>query len=166
MREKYFYCVLCKASLENKVETILKAMGYKIISALVERDIIVNGAFVKKFRSIIPGYVFIESGAFLDIFCWREICKTDSIYYPLEYSDNERVLRGKDLDFVNWLKYNDGVIKISKVIENDKKIKVIEGPLKGLEGKIVKINRKQKCVAVKLEGEAIKQTIWLSYEYI
>jgi transcriptional antiterminator NusG len=141
-------------------------MGYKIISALVERNIIVNGAFVTKCRSVIPGYVFIESGALLDIFCWREICKTDNIYYPLEYPDNERALRGKDLDFANWLKNNNGIIKISKVIEIGNRIKATEGPLKGLEGKIVKINRKQKCVAVKLEGEAIKQAIWLSYEYV
>jgi transcription antitermination factor NusG len=42
----------------------------------------------------------------------------------------------------------------------------LEGPLKDFDGKIIKVNKRQKCAAIKLEGEGIDKIIWLSYEYI
>ena len=164
--EKFVYCITCKASFENKVELILKNMGYNVISALTERKFFVKGKVVDELRSIIPGYVFFEHENLLDGFFWKEICKMDYIFFPLKYPDNERALRGKDLEFINWLRKNNGIIKISKVIEIGTKIKVMEGPLKDLDGKIVKINKRQKCAGIKLEGEGIDRIIWLSYEYI
>jgi len=64
------------------------------------------------------------------------------------------------------VKKNNGIIQISKVLKIGNKIQVLEGPLKEYEGKIVKINKRQKCVAIKLDGEGIKNEIWLSYDYI
>jgi transcriptional antiterminator NusG len=141
-------------------------MGYNVISALAERKVVVNGKIKNVLRSIIPGYVFFENENILDGLIWRDICKMQYIYFPLKYMDNEKGLRGKDLEFANWLKGNNGIIKISKVIEIGNKIKVMEGPLKDFEGKIIKINKRQKCAAIKLDGEGIEKVIWLSYEYI
>jgi transcriptional antiterminator NusG len=165
MCEKFVFCICCKESKENDVELFLKQMGYNVISALAERTIIVNGKIENVLRSVIPGYVFFESENLLDIFTWKEICGMEYIFFPLKYADNEKGLRGNDLVFVNWLKRNNGLLKISKVIEIGKKIKVLEGPLKDYEGKIIKIRRRQKCVAIKLEGEGIENIVWLSYEY-
>jgi transcriptional antiterminator NusG len=166
MLDKYVYCLSCKATFENKVELILKNMGYTVISALAERKIIVKETVVDELRSVIPGYVFFENDNVLDVLCWKEICKKDNVFFPLKYPDNEKALRGKDLEFINWLKANNGIIKLSKVIEIGTKIQPIEGPLKELDGKIVKINRRQKCAGIKLEGEGINGIIWLSYEYV
>jgi transcriptional antiterminator NusG len=166
MLDKFVYCISCKTLLENKVEMFLKNMGYNVISALAERKIIVNGKIVDELRSVIPGYVFFENDNALDILSWREICNVEYIYFPLKYPDNEKALRGKDLEFVNWLKNNNGIIKISKVIEIGTKIKVMDGPLKDLDGKIIKINKKQKCAAIKLDGEGLNHIIWLSFEYM
>jgi transcriptional antiterminator NusG len=163
---KYVYCLHCEASRESNVENFLQKMGYNVISALVERTIIVNGKIISVLRSIIPGYVFFENKNLLDIFCWKNICKMQYIYYPLKYEDNERELRGKDLEFADWLKGNNGIIKISKAVEIGNTIKVMEGPLKNYEGKITKINKRQKCAAVKVSGEGIENVIWLSYECI
>jgi transcription antitermination factor NusG len=163
MGDKFVFCIFCKASQESKVETFLQSIGNNVITALVERNIVKNGKLVKEFRSIIPGYVFFENDFEPD---WNEICKFKNIYYPLQYSDNKKILRDKDLHFVKWLKGNNGKINISKAMEIGNKIKIMEGPLKELEGQIVKINKKQKCAGIKLEGDGIKNTIWLSYELI
>ena len=70
------------------------------------------------------------------------------------------------MKFIQWLiRHNDG-IKISKVIQIGTKIKIIDGPLKEYEGNIIKVNKRQKCVAVRINTEGIINTIWLSYEYI
>ena len=166
MYKNMVFCLCCKNSQENKVESFLKQIGYNTISALSERKVYNNGKFKTILRTIIPGYVFFENDTDLDAFNWKEICKMEYIYYPLKYMDNGKILRGKDLEFVNWLKENNGILKISNVIKYDKKIKIINGPLKEYEGKIVKINKKQNCAGIKLDGEGIQNTIWLSYDYI
>jgi transcriptional antiterminator NusG len=130
---------------------------------LAERKIIKNGKTIKELRSIIPGYVFFENKNEPD---WEEIKKYKYIYYPLRYTNNETKLKDNDLSFVKWLMKNNGIIKISNVTEKGKKIKIIDGPLKDYEGNIVKINKKQKCAGIKIEGEGIKNIIWLSYEKI
>jgi hypothetical protein len=35
-----------------------------------------------------------------------------------------------------------------------------------MEGEILKINKRQKCIGIKIEGERIKNIIWLTYEKI
>jgi transcription antitermination factor NusG len=164
MCKKNVFCIFCETSQEIKAATYLQQMGYTVISALAERKIIVNGKIKNILRSLIPGYVFFENENVPDWFKWMELCRTQHIYYPLKYSDGEKRLRGKDLEFINWLKANNGILKISKVIEIGNKINVIKGPLKDFEGKIIKINKRQKCAAIKLDGEGIEKTVWLSYE--
>jgi len=163
MGDKFAFCVFCETLQESKVETFLKSIGYNVITALVERVIVKNGKLEKEYRSIMPGYVFFENEHDPD---WKEIYKFKHIYYALHYSDNGNKLKGNDLYFAKWLKGNNGIVKVSKAMEVGRKIKITEGPLKELEGKIVKINKRQKCAGIKLEGEGIKNIIWLSYELI
>jgi transcription antitermination factor NusG len=155
------YCVFCKASQESRAEAFLKSLGYEVISALVERNVIKNGKAARELRPLIQGYVFFENDREPD---WDKICGSRYIYYPLRYADNERSLKGRDLSFVKWLKGNGGVIKVLKVKETGTKIKIIGGPVAGMGGEIVRVNRRQKCVGVKIEGEGIRIIIWLSYE--
>jgi transcription antitermination factor NusG len=155
--------VLCKASQESRAEAFLKSLGYGVISTLVERNVVRNGKTVRELRPLIPGYVFFENGREPD---WDAICGSKYIYYPLRYADNERSLKGRDLSFVKWLKENGGVIKVSKAVETGTKIKIAGGPIAGMGGEIVRVNRRQKCVGVKIAGEGIRSIIWLSYECV
>src|SRR5215470_4901375 len=136
MDQKFVFCLFCETSQEYKVETFLQNIGFNVISALVERIVFKNGKQVLEKRAIIPGYVFFENINEPD---WNKICEYKYIHYPLHYMDKSK-----------YLKKNDETIKISKVINIGNKIKIIEGPLKELEGKIVKINKKQKCIGVKI----------------
>ena len=167
MSEKFLhnsvFCLFCESSEEYNVEAFLKGLGFNVITSLVERFIFKNGKWKKELRSIIPGYVFFEhAGEPL----WEKIYENEHIYYALHYSDKSKNLKAHDLNFIQWLKKQNGKIKTSKAIEIENKIKILEGPLKELEGKIIKINKKQKSACVKIEGEGIINKIWLSYENI
>ena len=161
--DKSFYCVFCKNGFEKNVETFLRNNGYKIIPSIVERNIVKNRKFIQESRPLISGYVFFE---YEDTPNWIEIRKFEHILYPLAYYDNTKQLRNNDKKFVQWLVQNNGIIKISKAIKNGNKIKVMEGPLKDYEKKIVKINKRQKCAKIKIDEEGIINYIWLSYEHI
>ncbi|GHU77809.1 hypothetical protein FACS189462_0670 [Spirochaetia bacterium] len=163
MDKEAFFCIFCKTGNETAVETFLRELGYTVISSLSERNIVKNGKMIKENRHIIPGYVFFSNNGEPD---WDKIMDCKYVHYPLKYSDNTKQMREYDMKFVQWLiRHNDG-IKISKVIQIGTKIKIIDGPLKEYEGNIIKVNKRQKCVAVKINTEGIINTIWLSYEYI
>jgi len=166
MDDKSVYCVLCESKKEAVAELYLRKSGYNVISSLVEMTVIKDRKVKTVLRPIIPGYIFLETEQALNYFEWKKICKVECIYYPLKYQDNQRKLRGKDLEFTHFLKRNKGIIKKSKAVEVGNKVKILEGPLKEFEGKIVKINRRKKYAAVKIEGEGIDKIIWLSYEII
>ena len=163
MNGNFVFCIFCETSYENEVGAFLQNLGYNVISALVERKIFKCGKFIKEYRSIIPGYVFFENNCEPD---WNEICKFKYVYYPLQYANNQKMLNNNDLQFVKWLKGYNGKIKISNAVKAGNRLKFIDGPLSELEGLIVKLNKKQKCAGIKIEGEGIKSIIWLSYELV
>ena len=83
MNGNLVYCIFCETSYESKVETFLQNIGYNVITALVERNIVRNRKTVKELRSIIPGYVFFESNCEPDWNEIREPLKTEIIFYIL-----------------------------------------------------------------------------------
>jgi transcriptional antiterminator NusG len=89
-----------------------------------------------------------------------------SVYKALSYPDGSYALRGRDLDFVRLLMKNNGVYKISRAVSEGSKIKIIDGPLKDLEGGIIKVNRRKGRALVRIEGEGIINNIWLGFELL
>jgi transcriptional antiterminator NusG len=158
-----FYCIFCRTGFEHRVETFLKKNGLAVVSSTVERNVIKHKKPRKEFRPLISGYVFFESDNEPD---WMEFRQCEYIFYPLRYADNQAGLRGKDLEFVQWLKRRDGSIGISKAAQAGNRIKIIDGPLKEYEGKITKINKRQKCAEIEIGVETILKKVWLNYELV
>ncbi len=157
------YCLSCFCGQERKVEAFIKQSGYKVVSALAERTIIKKGKRRREFRSLLPGYVFVLSK---ETPVWRDMVRFQYITRLLRYSDGSSCLRGKDLEFVRWLQRHNGVIETSKAIQEGTKIKIVSGPLKEYEGKIIKVNKRQKSAAIRIESEKLACTIWLSFDFI
>lgn len=160
---KSYYCVFCHTSKEKEVERSLSGAGYSVITSLTERTVHKNGKETKELRTVMPGYVFFESEKEPE---WSEIEKKNHVFYALHYGKNEKKLRGSDLMFVKWLAGNSGTMKISKAVKTGTKIKIVEGPLKEMEGMITKINSRQKCAKVTIKGGIVNTSLWLSYEVI
>jgi transcriptional antiterminator NusG len=163
MEQTGIYCLYCKTGYEKNVEKTLLNKGFSVIRSMTERNVVKKGKTVKTVRPILPGYVFFEHGTEP---LWRELKKENNIFYPLAYSDSTKKLRNVDLKFVKWLKNKKGILKISKAVEEGKRIRIIDGPLKDYAGRIKKINKNRKCVEVEIETEKIINKIWLSYELI
>lgn len=145
------------------MEDLIKRSGYKVISAISERYVVKNGRRCKEFRSLLPGYVFMASD---ELSVWDVLVRFRYICHPVRYGDSTLYLRGGDLEFVRWLQRYNGVIEMSKAVHEGTKIRIISGPLMEYEGKIVKINKRQKCAAVQIDSEKIPCTVWLSFDFI
>jgi transcription antitermination factor NusG len=60
----------------------------------------------------------------------------------------------------------NGKFGISKAVLEGTKVKIIDGPLKELEGKIIKVNKRRKCAEIEIETFGTINKIWLAYELI
>lgn len=157
------YCLFCRTGAEKEVETKLQSLGFTTISSVVERIVVKDGKTTRVLRPLLPSYVFLESSQEPN---WKEICEDKTILYPLRYSDDTTRLRGKDLDFIHWLQGKKEPLKISSAIQKGTYIKIIDGPLKEIKGRIRKFNKARRCAEVEIETDGFFNKVWLSYELI
>ena len=115
-------------------------------------DIRRKGVIRQSTASIFPGYVFIEAESedILD-HQWK-FRRTDGFYRFLRSNQNITPLSERDLELVlHFINRGNPYVGISKVYFNENsRIVVIDGPLAGLEGRIIKVDKRKKRAKVKM----------------
>lgn len=159
------YCVFCQTGYEHQVAESLSQLGFEPLIAIAKRIVVENGVDTHQQRSLLPGYVFFRTDA-LEPSGRMGISKIDRIIKLLCYDDYDCALRGRDSKFVDWLWERDGVLDISHVYREGDRIRILDGPLKDLEGQIVQVNLKRKCVAISISGKSMLGKIWCSVEVV
>ncbi|WP_439647457.1 antiterminator LoaP [Brucepastera parasyntrophica] len=110
-----------------------------------------TGKMIDQISPIFPGYVFLETGDFPEPLYWA-IRTTPGFYRYLPENKNPLPLSGKDLSTIKHFLSFGEVADISKVqFDENNRIIVVEGPLKGLEGSIIKVDRRKCRAKVKLD---------------
>lgn len=101
-------------------------------------------------KSIFPGYVFLEADE-LDPHIYWILRKTNGFYKFLKNNQNVEALSGRDLQLLShFLSFGEVIEKSTAYFDENKRIQVTEGALKGLEGKIVKVDRRKQRAKVQL----------------
>ena len=115
-------------------------------------------------RRLLPGYVFFEQAQIPD---WAGIGRHSAVLRILHYQDEAPELRGSDLTFVRWLKMQEGLVDVSEVVKVGTKIAFVSGPLLGMEGRVLKVNKGRRLVQVAVGDEGhLFHTIWCAIEYV
>lgn len=100
---------------------------------------------------IFPGYVFIESDT-LDLETYWIVRRTDGFLRFLPDNQDVRPLAHTDRRLLmHFLSFGEVVEKSTVSFTDNARIHVLEGPLKGLEGRIVKVDRRKGRAKVKLD---------------
>ena len=133
-----------------------------------------NGSFLKKEKILFSGYLFIKTTLDAEIIIkkmWlklKETIRDKDIFYILHYGKNKNDIIMKEKERISWEKLLDSKDCISGsvgLIEGDE-VRIIEGPLMGLESKIKKIDR-HKCEAtVEIEMMGTTRELKLYLEII
>jgi transcriptional antiterminator NusG len=160
------YCLWCETGCENRVGAGLEKLGCRVIPAKSEELVVHRGISKKVWRQLLPGYVLFESGEPLSPLTWKRIFGDEHIYKALNYTDGTRELRGNDLHFVRMLAKRYGRLPISKAIAEGTKIKIVEGPLKELEGRIIKVNKRRRCAEIEIDTGGMINKIWLGFQFV
>jgi transcriptional antiterminator NusG len=131
-------------------------------------DIRRRGVIRQETAAVFPGYVFIEAEA-EDILARQwDFRRTDGFYRFLKSNQNIRPLADRDLELVlHFIKKVGPIAGISKVYFNENsRIVVMEGALMGLEGRIIKVDKRKKRAKVKLDLYGDSFSIDLAFEVI
>ena len=152
-----WYCLFCKAGQEQNVMRMLEGRGAKPLAPLAVRVRTGAKAREKTRQRLLPGYVFFEQEPEPD---WTGLIRYSSVLKILHYQDETPELRGSDLDF-------EGLIDVSEVVKVGTQIAFVSGPLVGMEGQVLKVNKGRGLVQISISGEGgLFHAIWCSIEYV
>ncbi len=100
---------------------------------------------------VFPGYLFLESITVSPLL-YRVLKRVPGFYRFLKSNHHITPLKGKDLELLlHFLSFGEILQKSEVYFDENKKIRVYQGPMKGLEGNIVKVDRRKKRAKVKLD---------------
>lgn len=159
-----WYCLFCKAGQEQNVIRMLEERGARPLAPLAVHVRPGERGMERVRRRLLPGYVFFEQEDAPD---WQGIIRYSAVLKILHYRDETPELRDQDLEFVRWLRANEGLIDVSEVVKVGSKIHFVSGPLVGMDGQVMKVNKGRRQVQIAVgEMTNLFHTIWCSIEYV
>ncbi len=109
-----------------------------------------RGKLTDKVASIFPGYVFLQTETIDPDLYW--ILKRTSGFVRFMKNNKEiEPIHGDDKKLLlHFLSFGEIVEKSRVWFDKDNVIRVASGPMKGLEGRIIKVDRRKKRAKIKL----------------
>jgi len=168
-----YYAIQVKTREEGKFLKLFNALNSETNIRLYfpkrVLDIYKKGSFIPSASPIFPGYVFAELDSENDIIKYKPLLrKTEGFYRFLPSNKNIAPLAGRNLQIVlHFIKKIGSVAGKSLVtFDENSKIVVLSGPLMGLEGKIVKVDKRKKRAKIKLDLYEDSFSIDLAFEFL
>jgi transcriptional antiterminator NusG len=168
-----YYAIQVKTRGELKYLRLLRALHPEITMPIHfprrSLDIRRAGKIIHSKAAIFPGYVFAEIEDTDSIFRYKwDFRRTDGFFRFLRSNQDISPLQGKDLELVLHFVKNVGPLagKSKVVFDENSRIVVIEGPLSGLEGKIIKVDKRKGRAKIKLDLYDDSFSIDLAFEVL
>jgi len=168
-----YYAIQVKSRSEEKYIKLLKAL-YPSVSLPIHfprrcLDIRKAGKTKTTTMAVFPGYIFIEAESNKEILEYQwEFRRTEGFYRFLKTNKDITPLADRDLELVlHFIKSSGPIAGRSKVyFDENSRIIVVEGPLSGLEGRIVKVDKRKERAKIMLDLYNDSFTIDLGFEVI
>ncbi len=125
-----------------------------------------NGISRETLAPIFPGYLFFMSDKLTPEAHWL-LRKTPEFVRFLKSNQNIEPLEDEDKDLLmHFLNFGEIVEKSQVWFDKDKKIRVLSGPMKGLEGRIIRVDRRKKRAKISLSLYKESFTIDFGFEIL
>lgn len=155
-----YYCLACRSGSEKLNIRLLKKICKTEFTEERELHLYSPVREVKEFslktfqivhQPILKGYVIIVTDYDLSAIAYLISRMSQTSYGLVKNLDNTYILKGNDMAYAAWVASFDGIIRESKVvvsknIKEGTKVTVVAGPMKDLKGKIIRINKRTRCL--------------------
>ena len=168
---KYF-CIQVKTRAENRFIKLFKSKYPSIAFPLYfpqrQLDIRKQGKIKPSLSPVFPGYIFIETENDEEINAYKwEFKSTEGFYRFLKSNNNITPLSNQDLELVlHFIKTGPIAGKSRVYFDENSRIVVVEGPLSGLEGRIIKVDKRKRRAKISLDLYNDSFTIDLAFDII
>jgi len=168
-----YYAIQVKTRAEEKFIKLFKALHPSVNLPIHfprrRLDIRRAGKTKPSTPAVFPGYLFIEAESDEEILAFQwDFRQTEGFYRFLKSNKNITALADSDLELVlHFIKNAGPVAGRSRVyFDENSRIVVVDGPLCGLEGRIVKVDRRKERAKIMLDLYNDSFTIDLAFEVI
>lgn len=115
--------------------------------------------------ALFPGYVFLRSDSGLPPELYGRIKALPGFTHFLRQGDEISEVRGKDLELLShFLKFGEVTPTSQVVFDENQRIKVISGPMEGMEGQIVHVDKRKRRAKIRLDFDHGTFTVTLGFE--
>ena len=126
-----------------------------------------KGQWLKELQPMFASYIIVQTVNEIDAWSLAELKKIPDFYHFLNSNTDIVPLNDKDLSIIQHFlglgpKIGSSLVRFD---ENDR-IVVIEGPLKGIEGSIIKVDRRKQRAKIRIDFKGSAHTLDLSFEDI
>ncbi|WP_229536139.1 antiterminator LoaP [Pelosinus baikalensis] len=137
-----------------------------LVSVIPRRKIMErNGGSIKHvLKKMFPGYIFICTN--MNIETYYKLKSIPGIIRILKTGDYYTRIVDDEMFYILKLLDNDGVVDYSKIYIHNSKIIVKSGPLKGMEGLMVEVDKRKNRVKIILNFMGVPKKIDLGIEVI
>ncbi len=112
---------------------------------------------------LFPGYVFLETQN-LERKTIELLKKIKGFYHFLFNNANPEALKGRDLEYYAAFRKDGELLGLSDArFDENQRIVIVSGPLKGFEGKIIRVNRRCHRVTVEIGMFGYSKKVDLCY---
>ena len=164
-QEKAYGCIHVRAGEEDevarKIDTLFPEVETHAIMQIKHKSR--NSRRSYSYSNMLPGYILFNADGEFPV---SKILSISSVVRILNYDDHQWSLRGEDLFYAKWIFENNGLIGISVVYTEGDEIRIIDGPLKAVEGKIVRIDKRNRNALITLGCERNNIKVWLAFEWL
>ncbi len=160
----YIYCVYCKSGFEEYVANAIKIkLNVEVFFPCKQMKEKRKGEWQVKEKPITPGYIFIYSKKKL---AFEKDMNITNLYKILQYEDKTKELIGQDYEYALLIYKHSGCLETSKIMTSGSEVRIIDGPLKNLNGKIIKLDKHKKKAWIETVFFNELTTITLGVEFL
>jgi len=114
--------------------------------------------------ALFPGYVFLQAESLSDGL-YDRIKALPGFYSFLRQGDEIGEMRGRDLDLLShFLKFGEVTPKSTVTFDENQRIRVLSGPMEGMEGQIIHVDRRKRRAKIQLDFDHGTFTVTLGFE--
>ncbi len=158
-------CVFCLTGKERQVAEMIRLACPEAEAITMRKTRYRTCRKVKTLEEVIvmPSYVFFKAPSETEPlvrFPHQDVIRI------LTTDHGEWRLSGADEQFVKWLFHYHGLLGLSQAFKEGDRIRIVSGPLKDMEGKITRVDKRGCSGQVVLSFNGKDIPVWLSFEMI
>lgn len=162
----YIRCLFCETGKEENVAAQIREAGLgNAFHPQKKKPFFKNGEWEDRQVSLLPGYVLVAADMPMPL---SVFCRIKGVIRPLTYGpdDHEGYLMGEDLWLVEWLIQENGVVDKMDAVEEGGRVRIVDGLLKDINGKVLRVDRRKRLAHIELEIVGNIHGVWLGLNFL